>query len=322
MEPARTALEPPGAAHVRDAFKRGINPGDSSVLGYHGTSVQALEEAIRTGTLPVTKGAAGVFGDDRSYKGATYGIHLVPNPLNEFVKDMSFRNPPFDDPMKDALDWARFIAERHHIMKTKGLDLSKIRHHRAADDIMNLIDPLKATKGMKLLRPEPGAPRAGVVLAISEEAARKFRIGVGGDGNDINIMSRGLPVSFVKGIEPADDEAFRWLDALSPSESFRSWLSYRENPVLRRVAESLSRQKKMLEERYGKKRADRIVAIALLTGAIPVPGVQVALLLAMLGISEAQRLMRRGSREDHEIAAGLGQSGGSLNAVSNTSSTL
>lgn len=309
MEPTRTALEPPGAAHVRDAFKRGIDAKDPSVLGYHGTSVQALEEAMRTGTLPVTKGAAGVFGDDRSYKGTTYGIHLVPNPLNEFVKNMSFRNPPFDDPMKDALEWARFIAERHHIMKTKGLDLSKIRHHRAADDIMNLIDPLKATKGMKLLRQELDAPRAGVVLAISEEVARKFKIGVGGDGNDINIMSRGLPVSFVKGIEPADDEAFRWLDDLSPSESFRSWLSYKENPLLRRITDSLSRQKKMLEERYGKKRADRIVATALLTGVIPLPGIQVAAVLAMLGISEAQRLMRRSSEEDREIAGTLSREG-------------
>jgi len=218
----------PNRSLVAAAFRKGIDRGDASVLGYHGTSVQALEEAMRTGGLPVTRGAGGVFGGP-AYKGVIYGIHIVPNHLNTVVKEMEFRRKPFDDPFNDALGWARFVAERHHLMKSRGLDLSRIAHHRAADDIMNLVEPEKATRRIKLLQAEPGSIRAGVVLAISEEASRRFKIIQGGDGNDINVMTKSLPLGLVTGIEPADDAAFHWLDALSSvTESFRSWLCHEE----------------------------------------------------------------------------------------------
>lgn len=291
----------PNRSLVATAFRKGINRGDASVLGYHGTSVQALEEAMRTGGLPVTRGAGGVFGGP-AYKGVIYGIHLVPNHLNPVVKEMEFRNQPFDDPFDDALRWARFVAERHHIMKSRGLDLGRITHHRAADDIMNLVEPERATRGMKLLQSEPGSIRAGVVLAISEEAAKRFRIMQGGDGNDINVMTKSLPLGLVTGIEPADDAAFHWLDTLdNTTESFKSWLAYKENPVLQSAARFLSRQRMKLELRYGKKRADRIIAAMVISGMAPLPGAQIAALLAMLGISETDRVLGRINPEELEL---------------------
>jgi hypothetical protein len=63
--------------------------------------------------------------------------------------------------------------------------------------------------------PDPGAVQAGVVLAVSERIADRFRIGVGADGNDINIETAKLPAEYIVGIEPADDNAFEWLDALA-----------------------------------------------------------------------------------------------------------
>lgn len=303
----------PLKAIVIDRFEKGINRNDPGPLGYHGTSVHALVEAMRTGSLPVTKGAGGVFGG-QMYKGVVYGIHIVPNPLNPVVRRMEFRRPLHEDPFADALAWARFIAQRHHLMKTRGLDLGRISHHRAADDIMNLKDPSLATRKLKLLSPDADAPNAGVVLAISQEAAGRFRIGVGGDGNDINVMTKALPLDLVTGIEPADDEAFRWLDTLgSKNESFSGWLSYKENPLLRRVSHIVDGQRRRLERRYGKKRADRIIATALFTGLIPLPGIQVAAVLAMLGISEAQRITGGLSTEEERELRNLEKNLASLN---------
>jgi hypothetical protein len=209
------------AAAVAAAFQKGIDPNDPEVLGYHGTSLQAIQHLIQTGSLTVTKGTASVFGSDH-YKGRTYGIHLVPNPRNPKVMAMEFRSPlhrGFKTPMDDATGWATHIADRHHIMKTHGLDLSKITHHRAADDIQSLVDPDKATRGIRRGKPDAAAIRGGVVLAISQRVMERFRIGVGGDGNDINIESTELPVEFITGIEPENDAAYGWLDGLSQGPS-------------------------------------------------------------------------------------------------------
>jgi len=86
----------------------------------------------------------------------------------------------------------------------------------------------------------------------------------------------------------------------SLDESFQSWLSLKENPVLLKVRENLRKQREMLEARYGKKRADTIVATALATGLIPIPGFQIASVLAVLGLSEVARIVRKGRNVDEE----------------------
>jgi len=78
------------------------------------------------------------------------------------------------------------------------------------------VDPDKATRGIRRGKPDPSAIRGGVVLAVSQRVLERFRVGVGGDGNDINIESTELPVEFITGIEPENDAAYGWLDSLSP----------------------------------------------------------------------------------------------------------
>jgi hypothetical protein len=116
--------------------------------------------------------------------------------------------------MEDALGWAKHIGERHHIMSSHGLDMSKPSHHRAADEIHSLVPPEKATRGIRTGTPRPDAVHGGVVLAISDRAAERFGISVGGDGNDVNLETRNLPVEFITGIEPQNDAAYEWLDSL------------------------------------------------------------------------------------------------------------
>lgn len=204
-------------AHLAGAFQRGIDPKDPATLGYHGTSVHTLLHATRTGSLPVARGLSDVSGGS-SYKGRRYGLHLVPNPLNPHVRALDFRNPlhaGFKSPMEDALGWARHVARRHHTILSRGMDLGRAAHHRAADRIIAGEDPRDAMKRVKTSEPDPKAMNAGVVIAISDEALKRFGISVGGDGNDINLETTRLPLEYVTGIEPADDSAFHWLDTLS-----------------------------------------------------------------------------------------------------------
>jgi hypothetical protein len=203
---------------VGEAFRKGINPRDASVLGYHGTSIQALEHLLDTGHLTLTKGSAQPFGGS-FYRGRIYGFHIVPNPENPRVKGMEFRNPlhtGYDSPMDDALSFAKHIAHRHYTIRNLGLKMSRVAHQKAADDIIGgFSTPDEAMKRVKRGEPDPEAIQAGVVLAISERIADRFRIGVGADGNDINIETTKLPAEYIAGIEPADDNAFKWLDSLA-----------------------------------------------------------------------------------------------------------
>lgn len=85
------------------------------------------------------------------------------------------------------------------------------------------------------------------------------------------------------------------------TKSFRSWLSLKENPMVERIRQNLETQRKRLEMRYGKGRADTIVATALATGIIPIPGLQIASILALMGISELARIARKGKSTDEEV---------------------
>jgi hypothetical protein len=84
------------------------------------------------------------------------------------------------------------------------------------------------------------------------------------------------------------------------NESLRSWLSLKENPLVDRIRRSLEKQREKLERRYGKSRADTIVATALVTGLVPIPGFQIASVLALMGISEVGRIVRKGKSVDEE----------------------
>lgn len=112
----------------------------------------------------------------------------------------------------------------------------------------------------------------------------------------------GMPVNGTMPGRRAVDSLIRQIFAryATVDESFRSWLSLRENPMVERIRQTLEKQRKRLEIRYGKGRADTIVATALATGLIPIPGFQIASILALMGISELGRIVRMGKSVDEE----------------------
>lgn len=205
-----------GTQAVRQLFAKGIDRRNPSILGYHGTSIQTVRVLADRGFLPVAKGLVKIFGNRNDTE---YGIHVSPNMENEVVKKIQFRNPPEPDAYRDAMAWAKHISERHSVMDMYGMDMDKASHHRGADDIMmdRMVSGRDKESVLKRLKLEPNpkeTTRAGVVLAISDRIAERFKLVVGGDGNDINIITNALPMEYVLGIDPADDAAYHWLDSL------------------------------------------------------------------------------------------------------------
>lgn len=207
------------AKAIHDAFQRGVDRKDTSVLGFHGTSLQTLKKALQTGSLPVTKGTEGVYGGERYGAGKeAYGLHIVPNPRNATVQKIQFRREREIDPLEDAANWAKHTANRHHLFDKHGLDMDDPEHHRLAFLVQQGEAPEASLKAPGR-SPNPNPIKGGVVLSISEDAARDFKVSVGGDGDDLNIQTAALPLRYIKGIEPQDDASYAWLDALGSSEA-------------------------------------------------------------------------------------------------------
>jgi hypothetical protein len=205
-----------GARSVKDLFAKGIDRKDPSILGYHGTSIQTIRALADGGFIPVSKGLKKVFGN---HNDAAYGLHVAPNMENKVAKTLEFRRPQTMDPFADAMQFARHVASRHVFFDRYGMNMGRSTHHRAADDMMlgSFAGEKELSPIIKRLRLDPSpkeAVEAGVVLAISDRVAEKFRLLVGGDGNYINIVTNALPVEYVLGIEPQNDAAYEWLDSL------------------------------------------------------------------------------------------------------------
>lgn len=207
------------AKTVQAAFQRGVDRNDPSALGFHGTSLQTLKKALRTGFLPVTKGTEGVYGGDRYGPGKdAYGLHIVPNPNNATVRNIQFRREREIDPLEDAANWAKHTANRHHMFDKHGLDMNDPEHHKIAFLVQQGEAPESSLK-LPGRTPNPKPIKGAVVLSISEDAARDFKTSVGGDGDDLNIQTEALPLRYIRGIEPHDQESYDWLDALGSSDA-------------------------------------------------------------------------------------------------------
>jgi hypothetical protein len=214
---------------IQNAFSKGINKSDPSILGFHGTSIQTIMTAINTGYLTVTPGTAHIHAgtnqtsiDSYGPELEDYGLHIVPNSLNKIVQAMTFRRKLEDSydenetPYMIAMMWAKTVAERHAFFDKYDLDINNPEHHQIVSDLSwNQKEKNEAEKEHKLKKPKTKYLQGGVVLAISDDVINEFKINLGGDGDDINIIAKQLPVRYILGIEPENDAAYDLLDQLN-----------------------------------------------------------------------------------------------------------
>lgn len=209
---------------IHNEFEKGINKNDNSILGFHGTSILTLMSAMKNGFLPITKGiesfAGGVGTHSIKAYGENYekyGLHLVPNPNNNIVKKMDFRNNLIQNPYQEAVNWAKYIARKHHYFDKYDMNLDNVDHHAISDELENALtshNEKNIQQNYNLNSPKHNPIKSGVVLAISDSVANDFEILMGGDGDDVNIVTKSLPIKYIKGIDPVDDYAYDWMDKL------------------------------------------------------------------------------------------------------------
>jgi hypothetical protein len=213
--------ENPFINHLSQVFSQGINHDDPKILGYHGTSLQTLMFAAKNGYLPVTSGSEKHKGGthDQAFTSygkdySLYGIHLVPNPNNKDVKEMLFKRTLETKPYKQAQEWAKWAKGFHSQFEKYGLDINNPEHHRIAMDLEAKPNKEEVVKQHKLPKPLQNFTHGAVVLAISDEVMHNFQVNMGADGDDLNIITKKLPIQFIIGIEPQDDETYNYLDNL------------------------------------------------------------------------------------------------------------
>lgn len=176
---------------------------------------------VKNGFMPVTKGIgkniAGsnansilAYGSDYS----NYGLHIVPNPKNPLIKNFHFSKPIDPNPYDQAVSWAQYLKKRHSYFPKYQMDFNNPDHHRASMrfDFENDKD---VQKNYNLPNPIQNFKSGSVVLAISDDVLNNFKVQIGGDGDDLNIITNNLPVKFIIGIEPQDDQTYDYLDQLS-----------------------------------------------------------------------------------------------------------
>lgn len=221
----------PFAPQVKSLFEN-FSKRNPSIIGFHGTSLQTVRFLAENGYLPTSKSIGLASGGTHTTQGqnpaysedmSDYGIHLAPNINNPVAQKLQFTNPTVKNPYEDAAEFGKVSSHTHEFMDTYGLDFKNPDHYKTAADY-HWDSPTWPEKSQQQYRdkfvksrnlgPARSAIHGAVVLAISESVADKFKIKVGGDGNDINVVTNKLPIDFILGIDPATDSAYEWLEGL------------------------------------------------------------------------------------------------------------
>lgn len=202
--------------YLNEQFAAGFTD-TSRVVGFHGTSLEAVKQLITTGNLP-----ANTIEDRRHIE--VGDLFFVP------IQDR-FPNFPtigfMEDPLAEAVVYANLIAKRHFLMVKLGLDFTNLEQYSLALELAavdKILRPLgKALEicqrdGFNIPENIFNMPRTdlqviiddsdtkrGVVLGLSESILDHFQPEPGDSGGMFGDMKincpEGLSYEFIKGIK-------------------------------------------------------------------------------------------------------------------------
>lgn len=196
-------------------------------VGYHGTSMEAIEYLIAHGNLPgVTY---------KNVEGLELGeFYFIPR-LDYFPKNHPFfrrypnwkehtnqRSTGDDEKLKSAAHYATNVAEAHFFLRRLGIDFSADDYYLMARRLFHAVDypfsPFSAdqptflnrleqmgyTKSNLLTRIREARLKKGIILGIKNTVLSHFDIQPGNDGyNDVKIcIPEGLSFEFLSGASP------------------------------------------------------------------------------------------------------------------------
>ncbi len=206
-------------------FEKGLD--DEEAIGYHGTSLEAVEHLLRMGHLP------GASEPDKSYGYEKGDLFFFPQKAQ--IPDRLLSSKAHDDnreAIEDTTDYANVIAARHYILTKLGLDLGNPDDQVVGHELQDGVDSEEACriteelikKGWKrkeiLKIIDDSRDRKGVILTLSKDVLGKYKLGVGDDVHDLRVTSgNSLDIKFISGLEPLGQEEWDFFENLQTSIS-------------------------------------------------------------------------------------------------------
>jgi hypothetical protein len=224
QRPNAEAQERQRAVKLLELFEAGISE-TPDIIGYHGTSTEALEASLKTGSLP-----GQTYEDHMHAPGDFFIAPILSNLPSEWLRS----HVESEEPIRDAQWYAEDVAMRHYVLHELGIPLDNenaqtavLRFDEAEDDIRAGGGDLQPSDrefiesvGMERLSSlmERARQRQGVVLSIKRSALEKYGFGVGDKGtldapaNDAKLQTgpNGLSLDDIGGMKAMgpDGEAF------------------------------------------------------------------------------------------------------------------
>lgn len=217
--------ETAGKKHLLLLVRRGVPTNDC--VGYHGTSMEAIEYLITHGSLP------GVTHEHA--KGLEIGeFYFIPR-LDYFPKNHPFfrKYPSWKEPtsqsntgddkkLQNAAHYATNIAETHYFLRRLGIDFSADDYYLVARRLfhaiaypfspfsadrltfLNRFEQMGYTRSELLTIIREARQRKGIILGIKHTVLSNFDIQPGNDEyNDVKIyIPEGLSFEFISGASP------------------------------------------------------------------------------------------------------------------------
>lgn len=223
---------------IRDALERGLENDDQEIIAFHGTSLETLHEALRTGRF------VGTTQNDTAHKidGKSVPVFSVFALDSSTVRETSHADDEDFEMhlVKEARDYATIIAERHAFLRELGipiserynlLDLSDICFGRGNDltlqeDMCDEFIERAGTRlpGLTLTKEQIRAAilrahtRKGVTLGFKKALFQDFPVyQVGKDTNDEDYEAvihcpDGIPLNYLIGVDPYTKEELQELE--------------------------------------------------------------------------------------------------------------
>lgn len=224
-------LEAISSSRLYEAFQ--VGRASQKIAAYHGTSLDILQEILRTGRQTGTD--VEIIRPEVHLCVRTGDVFVFP--INGRTDVKSFRDLYAEPEAFFAAEiYANILAGTHYLMKK--LDLSKYSTHHsdisALSDLVISYNPRLSVKGqlfpMEITRAEGVVNKAGYTLGLirkwveqaktkkgciigySDEALKMGNPLPGNDGHDMRIQ--GVTIDSIIGLEPLDNEVFHFLERL------------------------------------------------------------------------------------------------------------
>ena len=223
---------------IRDALERGLENDDQEIVAFHGTSLETLYEAFRTGRF------VGTTQNDTAHKieGKSVPVFSV-----FALNSPTAREAPHADDedfemhlVKEARDYATTIAERHAFLRELGIPISERYNLPDLDDVCSgrggncflhedmcdefiekasvRVPGVTLTKDQLLAAILRARARKGVTLGFKKALFQDFPVyHVGKETNDeayeaVIHCPEGIPLRYLIGVDPYTKEELQELE--------------------------------------------------------------------------------------------------------------